>query len=52
MTYLIIYKNTASYTNWYDYENNYIEGMIVVNLLSDKFTIDGINWNEVKQDHL
>lgn len=30
MKYLIIHWNNAFYTEWYDYENNYVEGMIIV----------------------
>jgi len=52
MNYLIFYKGESFYTNWFDAENNYVEGMTVWNLLSHKFTTDGINWMDITQDHL
>lgn len=52
MNYLIYHDNTAFYTNWFDAENNYVAGMVVFNLLSGKFTEDGINWKDITQDHL
>lgn len=56
MNYLILYQGThersAFYTNWFDPENNYIEGMTVFNLLTHTFTTDGKTWKEIVQDHL
>jgi len=52
MNYLIIYMNRAFYTNWFDAENNFMEGMIIVNQLTGKISFDGIEWNEITQDHL
>lgn len=56
MNYLIILPadDYSFFTNWYDYENNWIPdiGMIVVNVNANKITFDGINWTEIKQDEL
>lgn len=53
MNYLIIPKESDPfYTNWFDVENRYVEGMIVFNLLVHMYTKDGINWQEIIQDHL
>lgn len=52
MNYLIIYQGKAFYTNWYDYENNYVLGMIVINLFTVKISFDGKTWNEIEEDHL
>lgn len=53
-TYLVFDKmgNSCFYTNYYDYENNYIEGSVVFNLLQNTFTTDGITWEEIEEDHL
>lgn len=53
--YLIYYKSAeypCYYTHWYDYENNYEPGMIVIDLLNHKFTDDGIAWKEIEEDRL
>ena len=52
MNYLIMYKGQVWYTNWYDKENNYMDSMTIVNLLSDKYTTDGENWEDVEEDSL
>lgn len=52
MNYLILYNNSAFYTNWFDAENNYLEGMTVFNLISDKYTVDGKTWLKISEDHL
>ena len=53
MDYLITEKGKSPiFTNWYDYENNYNEGMVVYDLINCKYTIDGINWIEIEIDHL
>jgi hypothetical protein len=51
MRYLII-TDIVFYTKYYDYENNYCEGMIVVDTFKYKYTKDGINWMDVELDHL
>ena len=52
MNYLIVYNGEAFYTNWFDKENNYVKGMVVVNLLSHQYTINGGDWFEVQEDSL
>lgn len=52
MQYLVLHNNKAFYTNWYNYENNYNDGMVVFSLLTDTYTTDGINWEEIEEDHL
>jgi hypothetical protein len=52
MNYLIYYEGTPFYTNWFDSDNNFIDGMVVFNLLSRQYTINGKNWIDIKQDHL
>lgn len=52
MRYLILHNNEAFYTNWLDVDNNYVEGMVVFDLLRDEFTTDGINTKEIEEDHL
>ena len=41
-------------THWFDSENNFNmeSGMIVYDLQELKFTNDGINWQEITEDHL
>ena len=50
-TFTIIHENKVFYTNYFDVENLYIEGMIVINNLNDTF-FDGKNWQEIEEDHL
>ena len=52
MKYLIIYEQAAFYTNWYDYENHYEQGMIIIDRACDMITYDGENWHEIEDDHL
>lgn len=52
MKYLIIYKSEAFYTDWYSYENNYADGMIVVDIYTHKITFDGLTWKEIEEDNL
>jgi len=52
MNYLILYNNKAFYSSWFDYENNYAEGMIVFNISKHLYTIDGKNWIDIDFDHL
>lgn len=53
MTYLIITdSHEPFYTNWFDAENNFAPGMVVFNLLTHKYTTNGKDWIEIKQDHL
>lgn len=52
MNYLILIEGEAFYTNWYDFENNYVPGMVVFNLLTHQYTTDGAFWEDIEQDHL
>lgn len=52
MNYLIYHQGTPFYTNWFDAENNFIEGMVVFDLLKDLFTTNGTTWLPITQDHL
>ena len=52
MQYLIIHREERYYTDWYSYENNYIKGMIVIDLMNDKISIDGETWIKIQYDHL
>lgn len=53
MNYLIVIKNSEPfYTNWFDAQNNFAEGMIVFNLLNHTYTTNGKEWHEIKEDNL
>ena len=52
MSYLIIdtKTNTAFFTEWYSFENMYVEGMIVIT--GGKISFDGKTFSEITEDHL
>jgi len=50
--YLIWHNGTAFFTRWYDYENNYMAGMVAFDLMKGLFTTDGTNWQDIPEDHL
>jgi hypothetical protein len=52
MQYLIIHNHEVFYTNWYSHENNFVLGMIVVDLYKNRFTNDGKTWQPVEEDSL
>lgn len=55
MRYLITTKCHSPFiTKWYSYENNFNTkfGMIVYDLVENKYTIDGENWKDIEIDHL
>lgn len=53
MNYLVIPKTgPAFYTNWYDYENNYVEGMTIIDLYAHKISNDGKKWEAIEEDSL
>lgn len=55
MNYLIFTdSHEPFYTNWFDAENHFNgeDNMVVFNLLSHTYTIDGKTLNEIKEDHL
>ena len=39
-------------TQYYEYENCYVKGMIVYNLINKTYTTDGLNWMDISIDHL
>jgi hypothetical protein len=50
-TFTIIHENKVFYSNYFDVENLYVRGMIVINNINDTF-FDGKNWQEIEEDHL
>lgn len=54
MKHLLIYPKTKSafLTNWYEYENTYIDGMIVIDTRKGTISFDGINFEDIKEDSL
>lgn len=53
MRYLIQPLNQEPFlTNWFDWENNYNEGMTVYDTINWTYTKDGNNWLELEIDHL
>lgn len=53
MQYLIITSEKESFfTKWFDFENNYQEGMIIVDFINLLISYDGETWDEIKEDHL
>lgn len=52
MEYLILHEGKAFFTKWFQYENHYVKGMIVFNLVTCEYTTDGIIWKTIEWDHL
>lgn len=52
MNYLITGNFQPFFTNWFDKENHYRDGMIVYDLINFKYTEDGDNWIAIPVDHL
>jgi hypothetical protein len=53
MRYLITHPDEKPFlTNWFDYENNYIENMIVYDLQNATYTVNGIDWIDIDIDNL
>lgn len=58
MKYLIIYKDPttgeqwAFITQWYQYENHYQPGMIVIDRTQHLITFDGETWQDIDEYHL
>ena len=50
--YLIIHDSKCFYTNWYDYTNNYVDGMIVIDIEKHQYSTDGRNFYDIEEDHL
>lgn len=45
-------KQEAFYSRQYSYENNYVKGMIVVDVFKAQITFDGLLWKEIEFNHL
>lgn len=52
MRYLIEYNTEPFFTNWFIAESHFVQGMVVYDLYNSKYTKDGVNWLEIKQDQL
>jgi len=52
MTYLVFFEGKVFYTNWFDVDNLYVQGMTVVNRINHTYTTDGKTWLEIEEDHL
>lgn len=52
--YLIVFNDLKEpfYTKWFDYDNNWEEGMTVIDLRNDHWTRNGVDWMPVETDHL
>lgn len=40
------------FTEWFSLENNYIPGLIAINIISKEITTDGETWQKLEEDHL
>ncbi len=53
MRYLITIPNEAPFlTNWYSFENNYIQGMVIYDLNKLTYSTDGKRFVVIDFDHL
>lgn len=52
MRYLIIHNKKSFYTNWYDFGNNYVEGMIVIQLHDERISFNGKDFTDIPYDNL
>ncbi len=55
MQYLITTKDNPPFlTKWFDAENNFNSelGMVVYDLINNKYTTNGIDWADIEFDHL
>lgn len=50
--YLILYDSKSFYTDWYEYENNYSKGTIIVDFYTHKVTFNGVDWVDIEDDNL
>ena len=53
MNYLITYhlnRYPPIFTNEYDFENHYMPGMTVYDLVQKKYSTDGLNWMDIDLD--
>lgn len=55
MRYLIYYEKRDQdpfFTDWFQYEDHWEEGMIVFDLVGKKWTSNGLDFNIIGIDHL
>ncbi len=54
MRYLIVFSDGTLpfYTKWYDFENNFVQGMTVFNLSENTYSTNGKYFVEIPEDHL
>lgn len=57
MRYIVIIQDptgrkSSFSTDWFQAENHYIEGMIVIDRARNEITFDGVVWEEIEEDHL
>jgi hypothetical protein len=53
MRYLITMPNEPpAVTPWFTLENFYVSGMTVYDLYQFKYCDDGIEWKDIREDHL
>lgn len=53
MRYLVVTENEEPFfSNWFQPENHFVKGMKVFDILLSKYTVNGIDWNEIQIDHL
>ena len=52
MNYTVIYDGKVFHTKWFEPENNWVPGMIVIDRAASKYTTDGVLWVEIPEDHL
>lgn len=53
MKYLIYIPGSEPFfTNWFEAENHFVEGMAVFNVHQYVYTTDGVNWHRITEDKL
>jgi hypothetical protein len=55
MNYLVTFIDgslTPFLTKWFEYDNHWVEGMVVFDLSDNTYTIDGKDWRPIEENHL
>lgn len=52
LMFLILFEGRSYYTQWFNPENHFVDGMVVFNLSNHTFTKDGVIWEDIEEDHL
>lgn len=55
MRYLITFNDDRVkpfFTDWFEPENNFVDGMTIFDMYAFKYSTDGNNWKEIMHDHL